>query len=262
VPPLPGAPTAPDGSLHPDRSLPTFERDVRRMFGSIADRYDAFNHAATFGLDLLWRPRALWALRRFHSSPPTTALDFGCGTGGFARQVATSFPGARVTALDFSATMVHRARTLSIRGSSGPRLSFAVGNVLRLPFADGAFDLVTNGFVARNLRDLAAAFREVRRVLRPDGTFLTLEVSEPAAPAVRRLFHAHFDRAVPLLGRAFGREGPYSYLPESLRSFPPVDEVVAMLRAAGFPRTVAIPMSQGVVTVYLASASSAADARR
>jgi demethylmenaquinone methyltransferase / 2-methoxy-6-polyprenyl-1,4-benzoquinol methylase len=258
----PGPPTAADGSLHPDRRLPTFERDVQRMFASIADRYDAFNHAATFGQDLLWRPRALWALERRRSTPPRDLLDFGCGTGALAQLLATRYRGARVVAVDFSRAMVERAQGLSRRPASRPPVGFAVANVHHLPFPDGSFDVATSAFVARNLAQLPVAFRELRRVLRPDGMLLTLEVSEPSSRAFGRMFHAHFDRFVPLLGRAFGREGPYAYLPESLRSFPASRELVAILAAAGFGRTTVVPMSLGVVTAYLSEASSGADARR
>ena len=230
------------------------------MFGSIADRYDAFNHVATFGQDLLWRPRALWALARFRPAPVRDVLDFGCGTGALARLLTVRLPNARVVAVDFSGAMVRRARAWDPRSERrAPR--YAVANVRRLPFPPASFDVATSAFVARNLTDLGEVLRELRRVLRPGGTLLTLEVSEPASAPVGRIFHAHFDRFVPLLGRAFDREGPYRYLPESLRSFPGPAQFADALRAAGFGRTQACPMSLGVVTAYLAEASSARDAR-
>ncbi|HTT16326.1 MAG TPA: ubiquinone/menaquinone biosynthesis methyltransferase [Thermoplasmata archaeon] len=250
------AATAPDGSLHPDRRSPTFERDLQRMFATIADRYDLFNHLATFGLDLLWRPRAVWELDRLADRPPRRILDVGCGTGALARQLGHHFRGAAVVGVDFTAAMVRRAQALRGQGQRTPE--FAVASLPHLPFGDGTFDLAASAFVARNLADLPAAFLELRRVLRPGGLLLTLEVSEPADPAVRRIFHAHFDHAVPLLGRAFGREGPYSYLPQSLRSFPPRERVVRLLADAGFGRTHLRPMSSGVVTAYLSEATGSA----
>jgi demethylmenaquinone methyltransferase / 2-methoxy-6-polyprenyl-1,4-benzoquinol methylase len=257
--PAPG--TASDGSLLPDRASPTFERDVRRMFASITDRYDLFNHLATFGQDVLWRPRAIWELDRFASGPPHRLLDFGCGTGALTRELARHYR-AEVVGVDFTAGMVRKARAAAPRPGVSEAPRFAVANVRRLPFADGAFDVAASAFVARNLRDLAGAFRELRRVLRPGGTLLTLEVSEPEAPFVRRVFHAHFDHAVPLLGRAFGREGPYTYLPRSLRSFPPAEKLLATLRDSGFPRTRRCPMSRGIVTAYLSEASGPAGPSR
>jgi len=238
----------------PERGSPTFERDVRRMFATITDRYDAFNHLATFGQDLLWRPWALWELDRFARGPIRRLLDVGCGTGALARRFASRYPTAEVVGVDFTSPMVRKARALGGRAPSCP--SFAVSDIGRLPFADGVFDVAGSAFVARNLSDLLRAFRELRRVLRPGGTLLTLEVSEPDSPTVRRLFHAHFDRAVPMLGRAFDREGPYTYLPESLRYFPPRDRLLALLNDAGFPRSRAVPLSLGVVTAYFGEASS------
>jgi demethylmenaquinone methyltransferase / 2-methoxy-6-polyprenyl-1,4-benzoquinol methylase len=248
--PPPG--TAPDGSLKPERGSPTFERDVRRMFATIADRYETFNHLATLGQDLLWRPWALWELRRYARGPVRRCLDVGCGTGELARRLAAAYPQALVVASDFTAAMVRLAR----RAGGRPAASCAVADVGRLPFADGTFDVVASAFLARNLVDLSASFRELGRVLRPGGTLLTLEVSEPPSALARRLFHAHFDRVVPMLGRAFDREGPYTYLPESLRHFPPRERVLELLARAGYARPRAVPLSLGVVTVYLAEASA------
>ena len=255
----PVGPTAPDGSLHPDRRLPTFERDLERMFASIAGRYDLFNHLATAGQDFWWRPRAVWALARRCRGPVRDALDFGCGTGGLAHLLGVRFPAARVVAVDFSSAMVRLAQT-SFRGrGERERLRGAVANVGHLPFADGAFDIAASAFVARNLVDLPAVLRELRRVLRPGGWLLTLEISEPPSTTVGRLFHAHFDHAVPLLGRAFDREGPYTYLPESLRAFPSPSRLAGLLADAGFPRTDRETMSLGVVTAYLSEASGRPD---
>jgi len=231
------------------------------MFSSISGRYDLFNHLATFGQDFLWRPRALWELQRFRRAPVRRILDFGCGTGALARLLAVRFPESQVVALDFSGAMVRRAKQALGGLTSGPGTRLAVANVGSLPFADGTFDVATSAFVARNLADLAATFAELRRVLRAGGTLLTLEISEPSSERFGRLFHAHFDRAVPLLGRAFDREGPYRYLSESLRAFPPKDRLLRILTAAGFGRTELYPMSLGVVTAYLSEASSGTDAR-
>ncbi|MGD0258103.1 MAG: class I SAM-dependent methyltransferase [Thermoplasmata archaeon] len=142
---------APDGSPYPDRNGPNFERDVRRMFGHIAERYDWFDHVASLGNDFLWRPRALGQLDRFRTAGPMRrVLDVGCGTGDLARLVARRYPGSRVIGADFTAPMLANARRRGRRAAEGPRVSLARATALRLPFADGAFDLVTNAFVARN----------------------------------------------------------------------------------------------------------------
>jgi demethylmenaquinone methyltransferase / 2-methoxy-6-polyprenyl-1,4-benzoquinol methylase len=248
---------APDGSPYPDRNRPTFERDVRRMFGHIAERYDWFDHVASMGNDFLWRPRALGQLDRFRRPGPIRrALDIGCGTGDLARQVARRYPGAQVVAVDFTAPMLANARRRGLRAAEGARVTLARATALHLPFADRSFDLVTNAFLARNLSSLPDALAEMRRVLRPGGILLTLEITEPTSPMFGALFHAYFDQVVPWMGSAVASEGPYRYLPESLKSLPPRPEFVRLVRAAGFPRVAACPQSFGIVTTYLAEAPS------
>jgi demethylmenaquinone methyltransferase / 2-methoxy-6-polyprenyl-1,4-benzoquinol methylase len=253
--PVPTGRTAPDGSPYPDRRDVTFERDVRRMFTHIAQRYEWFDHVASLGNDYLWRPRALWDLDRFSpSGRPARVLDLGCGTGELARQVARHYPAARVFAADFTRAMVVTAARTTAGRAEAPRLEFGRATALRLPFASGSFDLVTNAFVARNLSDLRQAFGEMARVLRPGGALLTLEITEPTSPRFARLFHAYFDRVVPWLGAAVASAGPYRYLPESLRSLPPRDRFLEVLRAAGFARAEARTQSMGIVTSFLGEA--------
>jgi demethylmenaquinone methyltransferase / 2-methoxy-6-polyprenyl-1,4-benzoquinol methylase len=249
--------TAPDGSPYPDRTDPSFEHDVRAMFDAIADGYDTFDHVASLGQDILWRPRALWALDRFRRGQPTVrrALDIGCGTGDLTRLTARHLPEAQVLGVDFTGRMVAIASTRTRSRSEGSRVGYGRGSALGLPFRSGIFDLVLSAFVVRNLPRLDDAFRELRRVLGVGGTLLTLEITEPSSPRIARMFHAYFDAVIPWLGTAIGRSGPYRYLPESLRHLPPRSEMVERLGRAGFGRVEAVPQSGGIVTTYLAEAS-------
>lgn len=257
APPPPSPDAAADGSPYPQRGGQRFERDVERMFAFIAGHYERFNHLATFGQDLLWRARAFWELDRFRTGPVRDVLDVGCGTGELARAAGRHFPAARVVATDLTPEMVRRARAQRPAARAPDRDDFGRASVLALPFADGSFDLVTNAFLLRNLRSLPDALAEMRRVLRPGGVALSLEVGEPDDRLVRGVFHAHFDHVVPLLGRAFASEGPYRYLPESLRHLPDRARLVELHRGAGFARAVARSQSFGVVTTYLAATPTA-----
>ena len=256
VPVRPGR-TAPDGSPYPERGNAGFERDVRAMFTHIAHGYDWFDHAASLGQDLLWRPRSLWDLDRYRGgSPPRRVLDIGCGPGSFTFLTARHFPAADLIGADFTAAMVAAARHRRLPAAIGRRVRFARASVTALPFASGTFDLALSGFVVRNLPDLAGAYRELRRVLTPGGTLLTLEITQPTHPFVRREFHRYFDNLVPALGRLVGSQGPYTYLPESLRHLPDRRAMLELLRESGFERVVACPQSLGVVTTYLATVPS------
>jgi demethylmenaquinone methyltransferase / 2-methoxy-6-polyprenyl-1,4-benzoquinol methylase len=262
VPATAGSPVAPivvDGSPYPIRGSPTFERDVRTMFTHIAGRYELFNHIATLGQDFLWRPRALWDLDRFRTPGPVRrVLDIGCGTGELAHLAARHYPGAQVVGADFTRAMVAQARATRRPPALAPRLEYGRATVLALPFPSGTFDLGLSAFVVRNLPRLPDAFRELRRVIAPGGTLLTLEVAEPDSPRVRRAFHAYFDSVVPFLGTLAHSAGPYKYLPDSLRSLPSRPAMVELLTSAGFDPVRTATQSSGIVTTYLARVPGAA----
>ncbi|MCI4336070.1 MAG: ubiquinone/menaquinone biosynthesis methyltransferase [Thermoplasmata archaeon] len=252
---------APDGSPYPDRTRASFEHDVRAMFTHIARGYDWFDHLASLGNDLLWRPRALWDLDRFRDGRPVRrVLDVGCGTGDLTRLTARHYPAAQVVGVDFTRAMLTIADERTRHEPVAPRVGFGEASVIRLPFHDGCFDVASSAFVVRNIPRLGDAFRELRRVLAPGGTLLTLEITEPANPRVGRLFHQYFDRVVPWLGAMVHSAGPYRYLPESLRHLPDRAGMIALLRECGFDPVTAAPQSGGIVTSYLAGVNGAAGA--
>lgn len=224
------------------------------MFTHIVRRYDWFDHAASLGNDYLWRPRALWDLSRFRRDDPpvTRVLDVGCGTGDLTRLSARYFPHAQVVGADFTAAMLRIAEHRTRPEPTAPRVGYLRANARRLPVATASVDVIMSAFVARNLVDLPGVFREFRRVLRPKGSVLTLEITEPASPLIGRLFHSYFDHIVPWLGAAVHSAGPYRYLPNSLRSLPSRAAMLELLRTAGFPRVAARSQSMGIVTSYLA----------
>jgi demethylmenaquinone methyltransferase / 2-methoxy-6-polyprenyl-1,4-benzoquinol methylase len=256
---LPSDRRAPDGSPYPDRTRPSFQHDVRAMFTHIVQRYEGFDHVASLGNDYLWRPRALWDLERHRRGRPTSSvLDVGCGTGELTRLSRRRFPRARVIGVDFTRAMVAKAYAHegALRHASDP--AYLRGTALRLPFRDAQFDVAVSAFVARNLPSIPRAFAELRRVLAPEGTLLTLEITEPSPRFLRGLFHAYFDHVVPLLGAAVGSAGPYRYLPESLRYLPDRAGMLVLLSEAGFVQPRAVPQSGGIVTGYFAEAPPAA----
>ncbi len=244
---------APDGSPYPDRASPEFAREVRAMFTHIANGYGPFDHVASLGNDVVWRPRAFWTLDRYRRGrgAPRTVLDVGCGPGDLARLAARRYPGSRVVGIDPTRAMLRRAAR-SAPGTGRASLAWAEATAEHLPFPDGRFDLVMSAFVFRNLPHLAATLTELRRVTAPGGSLLTLEITEPRSPRFRALFHAYFDHFVPWLGAAVGSAGPYRYLPESLRSLPGPAAMSALMTGAGFARVETHPQSLGIVTTYLA----------
>jgi demethylmenaquinone methyltransferase/2-methoxy-6-polyprenyl-1,4-benzoquinol methylase len=192
------------------------------MFDRIAPVYDPMNRIMTAGLDLRWRRLAAAAVVR----PGDEVLDAACGTGDFA--VADLRAGAeRVTGLDFSERMLERARRKE------PRVEWVLGDLLALPFDDGAFGAATVGFGVRNVADLELALRELRRVLEPGGRLAILEITQPRG-VLRPFFRLWFDGVVPLLGKVLPGGSAYTYLPASVRRFPDAETLAGLLRNAGF----------------------------
>jgi len=223
----------------------TPERQVTAMFDEIAPVYDRMNTVMTLGADRRWRALAVDAtgIREGDS-----AIDVACGTGKLATALAEAVgPFGHVTGIDLSPIMVERAARAS---RDFVQLEFRVGNALDLPAEDGAVDAATIAFGLRNLADFEAGFRELRRVVRPGGTIVCLELSMPRPQVWGRVFHGVFRRMAPLLGSAFGHRAAYRYLPESLVGFPEPRELAATMRKAGLVDVTWRRLALGTVALH------------
>jgi demethylmenaquinone methyltransferase / 2-methoxy-6-polyprenyl-1,4-benzoquinol methylase len=212
---------------------------VRRMFDRIAPVYDAMNRVMAAGLDRRWRRLTAEAVAR----PGARVLDACCGTGDLA--LASARLGAEVTGLDFSEPMLERARR------KAPDLDWVQGDALALPFADASFDGATVGFGVRNLEDLEAGLRELRRVLRPGGRLGVLEITRPGG-LLRPFYRFWFDGVVPVLGKVLPGGEAYTYLPASVRRFPGPEDLSGLLRAAGFRDVRYRLFAGGIVALHVA----------
>ena len=214
---------------------------VQRMFDRIAPVYDAMNRVMTAGLDRRWRRITVEQVVRTGDR----VLDACCGTGDLA--IAARAHGADVVGLDFSEPMLERAR------SKSREIEWVRGDVLALPFDDASFDAVTVGFGVRNVEDLEAGLRELRRVLRPGGRIGILEITRPRG-ALAPFYRLWFDRVVPAIGRAVPGGSAYTYLPASVRRFPGPEELAALLEAAGFAAVRFRVFAGGIVALHVAEA--------
>jgi demethylmenaquinone methyltransferase/2-methoxy-6-polyprenyl-1,4-benzoquinol methylase len=213
------------------------------MFDRIAPVYDAMNRVMTAGLDVRWRRIAAAAIVR----PGDRVLDAACGTGDLAL-AARDAGAAEVVGVDFSPRMLERARRKS------PAIEWVQGDILALPFADGSFDAATVGFGIRNVADLEQGLRELRRVLRPGGRLAVLEITTPRGP-LRPFFNVWFERVVPLLGRALPGGRAYTYLPASVKRFPPAEELAALLSLCGFDEVTFRLLAGSIVALHTGRAA-------
>jgi demethylmenaquinone methyltransferase / 2-methoxy-6-polyprenyl-1,4-benzoquinol methylase len=214
---------------------------VRAMFDRIAPVYDLMNRVMTVGLDGRWRRATAESVVR----PGDLVLDACCGTGDLALAGARS--GGHVTGLDFSERMLERARR------KASELDWVQGDLLALPFADDSFDAATVGFGVRNVDDIPAALRELRRVLRPGGRLGVLEITRPTG-FLRHFYGVWFDRIVPVLGRVLPGGDAYTYLPASVRRFPGPEDLSRALEEAGFGRVRFRLFAGGIVALHVAEA--------
>jgi demethylmenaquinone methyltransferase/2-methoxy-6-polyprenyl-1,4-benzoquinol methylase len=221
-----------------DEGLPQGEekgRRVRDMFDAIAGRYDLVNRVMTFGMDVGWRRRAVRQLRL-----PGGALvaDLACGTGDLCRELSRD--GYRAVGFDFSLGMLAKATT---------DVPLVQADVLRLPLSDRSVDGATCGCALRNVVDLDAFFAEIARVVRPGGRISLLEASQPDGALMRAGHAVYFRRMVPMIGGLLSDRDAYAYLPKSMAYLPPVTEMVAAVRDAGFPDAERVPLSGGIAQV-------------
>jgi demethylmenaquinone methyltransferase/2-methoxy-6-polyprenyl-1,4-benzoquinol methylase len=215
---------------------------VRRMFDRIAPFYDAMNRVMTVGLDGRWRKATIRETVR----PGDRVLDACCGTGDLA--VAARREGAaEIVGVDFSERMLERARR------KDPELEWVQADVLALPFEDASFDVAVVGFGVRNVEDLEAGIRELRRVLRPGGRLGILEITTPRGP-LKLFYRLWFDRIVPLLGRLLPGGDAYTYLPASVRRFPGPEDLAELLRANGFDGVRFRRFAGGIVALHVGEA--------
>jgi demethylmenaquinone methyltransferase/2-methoxy-6-polyprenyl-1,4-benzoquinol methylase len=222
------------------------------MFDRIAGVYDLMNSTMTAGLHHEWRQRAV---DRAEVGPGSDALDICCGTGDLALELRRRIgPDGRVVGSDFSEPMLELARRKS--GEADLAVEFGWADALDLPYGDKSFDAVTIGFGARNLADLDKGLSEMARVLRPGGRLVILEITRPHREPLASFFGLWFDRVVPMLGSLAGDPDAYSYLPESVRSFPEPRELAARIDAAGFSEIRWLLLAGGIIAIHSATRSA------
>jgi demethylmenaquinone methyltransferase / 2-methoxy-6-polyprenyl-1,4-benzoquinol methylase len=229
------------------------QRYVRRLFATIADRYDFITRLLSYGQDRRWKRRLV---RLASVTASDRVLDLACGTGDILFEVQNYGP-RRAVGVDLTHRMLVLARR---RAASGRRRNVGVsvpsliaGDMLALPVPTAAFDLVTTGYGLRNVANIHQAIHEIHRVLAPHGRLLSLDFNRPANPIVRSAYLTYLTVVGSVVGLALhGDADTYRYIPESIRTYPGEEGVVRILESEGFGDVRTVPVLFGLMTIHTA----------
>jgi demethylmenaquinone methyltransferase/2-methoxy-6-polyprenyl-1,4-benzoquinol methylase len=222
---------------------------VRRVFESVADRYDLMNDLMSLGVHRLWKR---FTLGQTGLKPGQQALDVAGGSGdlalGLARLVGET---GRVLLTDINAAMLGNGRRRVVDAGEAGNVQYAQADAEKLPFATGSFHCVTIGFGLRNVTRKQEALASMFRVLKPGGRLLVLEFSHPTAPGLKPVYDAYSFRVLPWLGRQVAKdEASYRYLAESIRMHPDQETLKGMMQGTGFQRCDYFNLSGGIVALH------------
>lgn len=223
---------------------------VEEMFDSIAPAYDFMNRAMTFGIDKLWRARAVKMVKQLR---PARILDVATGTGDLAIKLAREIPEAALTGIDLSDGMLAIGREKVAKAGLSSRITLQKADCLALPFPSDTFDCVTVAYGVRNFEHLLQGYREMARVLRPGGMLCVVELSVPTGAAVRPLYNIYTRAVIPAVGRLISSDTrAYSYLPASIAAMPQGPRMLALMEEAGLVSPVLTPLTFGTCSIYTA----------
>jgi demethylmenaquinone methyltransferase/2-methoxy-6-polyprenyl-1,4-benzoquinol methylase len=226
---------------------------IAGMFDAIAPRYDLLNHVLSAGLDRRWRVRAVEALALPDGA---RVLDLCTGTADLAIATVQGSRGTSVVGVDFAGAMLALGLSKVRTASLGGRIRLVRGDAAAIPVGTASCDAATIAFGIRNVADPERALTEIARVLRPGGRLAILEFGQPRVPGLRTLYSWYFRYMLPVVGRMVSKhQSAYSYLPASVGTFPPPAEFSRTLAATGFSQVSAVPLTFGVVYLFVAQKS-------
>jgi len=224
---------------------------IKEIFSEVPKTYEIINHVLTFGMDILWRRKAV---KTALTANPGDWLDMCTGTGETAIYLKKNAPaGTKIHAADFSPAMLAEAR----KKTEAKNINFVSADIKALPFSDNSFDLITISFATRNINlnkeALIKSFSELNRVLKPGGLFVNLETSQPPFGIIRKCYHLYMNLFVAQIGSLISRSKKgYGYLAKSVPLFYSADELADIMLQAGFDDVTFRRIMLGTVAIHQA----------
>jgi len=240
--------------------MPKNKSDTPEMFSQIAHRYDLLNHLLSMNIDRVWRKQLV---RMAEAPGGARILDAATGTADVAIAFADALPDCSVAGVDLSEGMLAIGREKIAKRKLGDRVQLHMGDVMKLPYADGEFDVVTIAFGLRNLPGYDTGISEMTRVLKPGGRLLVLEFSPPTHGFRLKLYGFYLRRIIPFVGGIVsGSRSGYRYLASSIGDFPRRDSVVELMQGADLDRVRAERLTGGIAYIYRGERAAAVGAGR
>jgi demethylmenaquinone methyltransferase/2-methoxy-6-polyprenyl-1,4-benzoquinol methylase len=227
---------------------PADKSAIGSMFDDIAFRYDFLNHLLSFGIDRIWRRKAIAVISEAHRNP--RILDIATGTADLAIAAMKLDP-LHITGIDISPKMIESGKEKIQKKGFTEKIDIIEGDSENIPFGDRTFDVAMVAFGVRNFSDRMKGLSEMNRVLNEKGMIMVLEFSRPEHFPFRQLYHFYFRIILPVIGRLISRNRiAYSYLPDSVMQFPDDEQFMDLLRSTGFLRVSQRKLTGGVASIY------------
>lgn len=227
----------------------TKKEQVASMFNNISGTYDFLNHFLSLGIDMIWRKIAI---RELIQDKPKYILDVATGTGDLAFEAIQTLKPEKVIGIDISNGMLGIAREKILKRKMQDKFEVHLGDSEKLLFENDTFDAVTVAFGVRNFEDLEKGLSDMLRVLKPGGKVVILEFSKPKVFPVKQAYNFYFKYITPAIGRIFSKDSSaYSYLPESVASFPDGEKFNSLMQKVGFQNTKYRPLTFGICSIYI-----------
>lgn len=223
------------------------KQQVRSMFNNIAHRYDFLNHFLSAGIDYRWRKKAIQIIGETN---PQSILDIATGTGDLAIEASKLNP-KKIEGIDIAEDMLAIGREKIQKKNLTDIIRLQTGDAEHIQFEDNSFDAVMVAFGVRNFENLEKGLSEMYRVLNKGGLVMVLEFSKPVKFPVKQLYQFYFRLILPTLGKIIsGDSSAYTYLPDSVSTFPDGNEFLGILKKTGFTNTAHKPLTYGIASIY------------
>lgn len=222
---------------------------VHGVFESIAPKYDMMNSVLSFRRHKAWRK---FTMKKMNVQQGETAIDVCCGTADWTISLAQAVgPKGQVIGLDFSENMLQVGQQ-KVDKEQLKQVELIQGNAMSLPYPDASFDYATIGFALRNVPDLKQVLSEMKRVVKPGGMVVSLELSWPVFPPFKAIYFTYFNYILPFMGKLFAnRYEQYSWLPESLKNFPDSKQLAQIFEETGLERVETYLLTGGISALHI-----------